>query len=82
MAGPPGSAGVPKALGGTLALTGTSSFFTPNNQVGYRVVWGFEDANGNLLLGAPSERLTISNPLSGGVDNQVELTINIPQMLV
>ena len=75
LAGPPGSAGVPKALGGTIALSGSSGFFTTGNQVGYRIVWGFEDANGNLLLGAPSERLTISNSVGS---RTVDLTINIP----
>ena len=76
LAGTPGSAGIPKALGGTIALIGSTGFFTTANQVGYRVVWGFEDANGNLLLGAPSERLTIAN--TTGSSEQVRLTISIP----
>ena len=73
--GAPGSAGIPKALGGTVALSGSSGFFTTGNQLGYRIVWGFEDANGNLLLGAPSERLTIANTVGS---RTVLLTISLP----
>jgi hypothetical protein len=74
--GSPGAAGIPKALGGKIELVGTTGFFTTANQVGYRVVWGFEDANGNLLLGSPSERLVIAN--TTGSSEQVKLTLSIP----
>ena len=76
LTGSPGSAGIPKALGGTLSLQGSSGFLTNNNQVAYRIVWGFEDANGNLLLGSPSQRLVIANNAGGGRD--VRVTFNIP----
>lgn len=60
--------------GGVKAVDFTASLVvTPNNQTGflpqdsavaYRVVWGIIDANDNLILGAPSQREEIYNPLS------------------
>lgn len=38
-----------------------SSFLGSGNIVGYRVVFGYTDANGNLILGAPSDISTIGN---------------------
>ncbi len=51
--------GVPQALDFDLALVDSDGFFTQNSTVAYRVVWGYKDANNNLLLGAPSQRQTI-----------------------
>jgi hypothetical protein len=52
--------------GGKIALdteasisTGISGFLQNNNQVAYRVVWGFKDRNNNLILGAPSNRVVV-----------------------
>lgn len=38
-----------------------STFLGSGNIVGYRVVFGYTDANGNLILGAPSDISTIGN---------------------
>lgn len=44
---------------------GDSSGFLPSDSaVAYRVVWGIKDANDNLILGTPSERAEVYNPLS------------------
>ena len=70
--------GVVKALGGTGTLTGSSGFLSHNNQVAYRIVWGVEDANKNLILGAPGERIIVTNPNSTGASRDVSLVFNIP----
>ena len=72
----PRRAGVVKALGGTGALTGVSGFLIDDSAVAYRIVWGYQDANNNLILGAPSQRLVVSN--SAGGDRDVTLTYTIP----
>jgi hypothetical protein len=41
----------------------TASFFTQDSTVGYRVCWGYNDANNNLVLGTPSQYNQIYNPL-------------------
>lgn len=60
--------GVPQALSGTLALSSAGSPQTLNDNfaTAYRYVWGRRAANGRVMLGAPSGRITISNA-SGGV---------------
>lgn len=40
--------------------TGISGFLLNNNQVAYRLVWGYKDLNNNLILGAPSNRVIVS----------------------
>lgn len=65
-----------KALDGTAALSGSSGFMSDNTAVAYRIVWGFKDANENLILGSPSQRITVSNS-SGGTRN-VDLTFTVP----
>lgn len=57
-------AGVVQAVGGTTAISGTSGFLGTEKQAVYQVVWGYTDANNNLHLGAPSERMLIVNTSS------------------
>ncbi len=46
-------------------VQGDSAGFLPaDSAVAYRAVWGIKDANGNLILGTPSERTEIYNPQS------------------
>lgn len=54
--------GAPKALDTDLALVDsvTSPIMPQNSQIGYRVLWGYKDANQNLILGAPSNRAVIA----------------------
>jgi hypothetical protein len=61
-------AGVFKALdiSGELDIQpGSISGYLPQDStVAYRVVWGIRDKNNNLILGTPSQRLEIYNPLT------------------
>lgn len=70
------STGMPKGLDGTGSTTGASGFMANNTQVAYRVVWGARDANSNLYLGAPSQRIIISN--SSGGTRDISLTFTVP----
>lgn len=60
-------AGAPKAVNidAELKLTQGSSSkpLALNSVVAYRTLWGTKDINNNLILGAPSERATVYNPL-------------------
>lgn len=71
------STGMPRGLDGTASLTGATGWMVKNTQVAYRVVWGSRDANKNLYLGAPSQRIIITNPNTGHTSN-VSLTFTIP----
>lgn len=70
------SAGMPKALDGTGATTGASGWMATANQVAYRIVWGIKDANSNVILGAPSQRIIAIN--SSGGDRNIALAFTIP----
>lgn len=72
----PVHAGAPQALGGSGALTGVSGFMANNSSVAYRILWGYTDLNMNLILGAPSQRIIVSN--SAGGTRDVNLTALIP----
>jgi hypothetical protein len=75
----PISAGVPRALDASLSVVAGS--FLPNNKsVCYRFVWGYRDANDNLLLGSPSGRAVIVHE-SGG-DKDVSVTLYIPDTVL
>jgi len=54
-------AGGVKALDTNVELINEAGFFTTDSQVAYRVLWGYKDANQNLVLGAPSQRVVLSN---------------------
>lgn len=73
----PRSTGVPQGLGAIPTLIAPTANVLPNGEtVAYRVVWGYKDANDNLILGAPSSRSVISNSSGGAQD--VSLQILIP----
>lgn len=75
----PISSGVPKALDAVLFTTGSSGFLPHDNAVCYRFVWGYKDANDNLLLGSPSGRNTISYTTGGtGTSRNISITLYIP----
>lgn len=67
--------GAPAGLDGSGTTTG-SGWFTNSTQVAYRIVFGYTDANNNLILGAPSQRIVVSN--SSGVATNVSLTFTLP----
>jgi hypothetical protein len=68
-------AGVPSGLDVDAATTGAAGFMPDDSSVGYRVVWGERDANGNLLLGPPSGRGIVSNSAGGSRDVSVSTSI-------
>lgn len=72
-------AGVPMGLDVQGALSGGSGFLPNDTAVGYRVVWGTRDANGNLILGAPSGRAVVPN--SAGGTRDVAVSTSIPSGL-
>lgn len=72
----PTQAGAPAALDLQGAISGVGNVILNNSQVGYQVLFGYVDANQNLILGAPSEFLFVSN--SSGSTQNVTLTITIP----
>lgn len=74
--GPVYSTGMPRGLDGVGTTSGVSGMMTDNTQVAYRVVWGSRDANNNLYLGAPSQRIIVANTSGGFCD--VSLTFTIP----
>jgi len=57
----PIKAGVSRALGGSAVLNAVTGFLVANSSVAYRIVWGYTDLNGNLVLGAPSQRVIVQN---------------------
>ena len=77
--GTPRLAGAPPALDLQGAISGAGNAVTNNSQVMYQVVFGYIDVNNNLILGAPSEFLFVSN--SSGSTQKVTLTITIPNGL-
>ena len=56
-------AGGIEALDGIGTLNDTPGWFTQDAEVAYRIVWGITDANGNLVLGDPSDRIVVDNQL-------------------
>lgn len=75
--GPVYSTGMPQGLDGVATVTGSSGFMSNDTQVAYRIVWGSKDANNNLYLGAPSQRIIATN--SSGGTRDVSLTFTIPE---
>lgn len=73
---PPIKAGAPRGLGAEGVTSGATGFFPNNSNVAYRVVWGYIDTNGNLILGAPGDRTIVSN--ISGTNADVSLTFQIP----
>lgn len=43
-------------------VTSPTGFLGGLSKCAYRIVWGINDANDNLVLGTPSERVILSNP--------------------
>ena len=72
-------AGVPQAL----SINGVpvaGNVIPHNHDVGYRVVWGYTDFNGNLLLGAPSGLFVVTNTINP--TGNIQLTFTIPKNIL
>ena len=75
--------GAPEALDVELSLVGSGTAIpndgTNRQAVSYRVVWGYRDANNNLILGPPSSKNDLEVPIgSGASDVQLDITIPTP----
>ena len=79
LTGVPYAAGGVRALGGLGSLSGATGYLPNASVVAYRIVWKFVDANENLILGAPSSRITVSN--NAGATRNVSLTFRVPQIV-
>lgn len=79
LTGVPVLAGVPTALDLQGAVSGMGNVVLNNSQVGYQILFGYIDDNDNLILGAPSEFLFVSN--ATGSTQNVTLTITVPNGL-
>lgn len=73
----PRLAGAPPGLSGTGVTTGATGFFPNNTNIAYRIVFGYQDQNKQLVLGAPSSRILVTNN-SGGTRN-VTVTFQVPK---
>lgn len=60
-------AGMPPGLDLSAILLGDNGWFPGDSQAAYRIVFGRRDANANLLLGAPSEQLVLTNNVVSNV---------------
>ncbi len=70
------AAGMYKGLDGTATVgTSNSGFLSTANQVAYRIVWAIRDANNNLILGSPSQRIIAINASGSSQDVTVAITI-------
>lgn len=76
LTGTPTRSGGLNALDGSAATTGASGFMANNTQRAYRILWGIKDANNNLILGTPSQRILVAN--SSGGTRDVSLTFTFP----
>lgn len=71
-------AGGPKAIDGTATINYvTVGFLAANSAVAYRILWGYKDRNGNLILGTPSMRILAENQ-STIANTSVDLKFAIP----
>lgn len=53
----------------------TTGFFTQDSVVAYRVLWNYNDINGNLIAGTPSGRTQIYNPLINLILNDFDILL-------
>lgn len=75
------SAGVPRCLDPSYSLNAAGTGFLSNGyQCAYRCVIQKTDANQNVIVGYPSQRLWVVN--TSGVSKNVDLTVYIPSELI
>ena len=68
LTGVPRRAGAPRAFNVSLVRTGTGNgFMLPDSKVAYRAAWKRKDTNGQVIIGAPGPRETITCPASAQV---------------
>lgn len=71
-------AGGPKALDLTATANySTAGFFSAESKVAYRIVWGYEDINKNLIIGSPSSRAVVANTsLNTSLPERTEIDVS------
>ena len=70
--------GVTQGLDGSGTLIAISGgLLAADTATSYRVLWGIKDANSNLILGAPSQRIFVTNA-GGGSASNVALSFTVP----
>ncbi len=80
--GQPRKAGAPPGLSGTGVAVGVSGFLPANTNIAYRIVFGYRDFNQQLILGAPSSIIIISNGTTGvpaTTSANTEITFQLPK---
>jgi hypothetical protein len=80
LANNPVAAGVPGGLDIQAATTGSSGFLATQSSVAYRILFGYQDANNNLILGAPSQQAVVNNSSASNTAN-VNVTATVPSGL-
>lgn len=55
----------------TLEGSASETYFRPDSQIAYRVLFGRRDANNNLVLGAPSQVLTVANTINKNISTAI-----------
>lgn len=58
-----------------LLTTSVNGFMQADSQVAYRIVWGYRDANNNLILGSPSQRSIVVNNLTSSHDVSIQIVV-------
>lgn len=79
LTGTPQQAGAPPALDLSAVTAGAGNAIANNAQAAYSVVWGYTDANNNLILGTPSSWAFITN--TSGAAINVTLTVTLPSTI-
>lgn len=74
----PVMAGMPPGRDVQAVVGAAGSAVKGQTRVAYRVVYGRKDANGRLILGAPSGRVIFTNTNASTTTNDVTLTLTIP----
>ena len=72
------NAGAPPGLDISGTLDGLTGFLGVDSAVAYRILWGYRDANNNLIIGAPSQRFEISKEATPLGTKNVKLTFTVP----
>lgn len=76
--GIPYLSGISQGLPSDAVVTGTSGFLADGYSVAYRETWSKRTADGRVIEGAPSGRVTVFNTVGGGASRNVSRTIPIP----
>jgi len=63
------------------STTGASGFMAEGFRVAYRHIWCKTDANDNLVIGAPSPRVIVTNASGSGSTKNASITMTIPSGL-